>query len=175
MTYLWRHPKSGMYYFRRAVPPELRGRVGKTMLKRTLGTKDVKIAKRLIPAVTVEVDAFLGQFENEAQLTAAQVQEITNNWLAHWLAVDSEFRMDPAVPKLPPERIEELTAEHKADLAAGRLRHVEDEARDFADASGFPMLSPASLGKLSHALLRAEVVLGKRRAERAAGYWREDD
>jgi hypothetical protein len=29
MSYLQRHPKTGVYWFRRAVPPKLRGVIGK--------------------------------------------------------------------------------------------------------------------------------------------------
>ena len=53
MTYLWRHPKSGVYYFRRAVPDELRKIIGKTMVKQSLGTKDVAAAKRQVPSLAL--------------------------------------------------------------------------------------------------------------------------
>lgn len=46
MTYLSRHPKTGVYYFRRAVPDDLRKIIGKTAIKQTLGTKDVSEATR---------------------------------------------------------------------------------------------------------------------------------
>src|SRR5881227_1834723 len=40
MTYLWRH-KSGVYYFRRAVPEDIRTIIGKTMVKQSLRTADL--------------------------------------------------------------------------------------------------------------------------------------
>jgi hypothetical protein len=36
MTYLLRHPKTGVYYFRRAVPDELRTTIGNTAIKKSL-------------------------------------------------------------------------------------------------------------------------------------------
>lgn len=145
------------------------------MLKRTLGTKDVKVAKRLIPAVTVEVDAFLSQYVQQTDLSPAQVQEIANNWMAHWLALDAQVRLDPEATRLPPEDLEAMGAEARTDLAVADLSAMTDEARDFAEDSGLPHLTPNSLRSLAHAFLRAEVVLEKRRAERAAGHWREDE
>jgi len=41
----WRHPKTGIYWFRRRVPVRLRPIVGKKMLQRTLGTKDLEEAR----------------------------------------------------------------------------------------------------------------------------------
>jgi hypothetical protein len=41
MTYVWRHPKTSVYYFRRGVPQRLRSAIGKTMIQASLGTKDV--------------------------------------------------------------------------------------------------------------------------------------
>ncbi len=46
MTYLLRHPKTGVYYFRRAVPDDLRSIIGKTAIKKSLATKDMAEAKR---------------------------------------------------------------------------------------------------------------------------------
>ena len=57
VTYLWRHPRSGVYYFRRAVPDDLRRVIGKTMIKKSLGTKDVTAAKRKVPPLTIQADA----------------------------------------------------------------------------------------------------------------------
>jgi hypothetical protein len=57
MSYLQRHPKTGVYYFRRAVPGDLRKAIGLTEIKVTLGAKDVRRAKALVMAKAQEVDA----------------------------------------------------------------------------------------------------------------------
>src|SRR5689334_2866272 len=56
MTYLWRH-QSGVYYFRRAVPDDIRAIIGKTMVKQSLGTKDVAEAKRRAHPIAIQTDA----------------------------------------------------------------------------------------------------------------------
>lgn len=64
MTGLWRHP-NGSYYFRRAVPPELRSCVeaGKPRheYKRSLRTKDLREAKQRYPDAAKECDAYLNR------------------------------------------------------------------------------------------------------------------
>ena len=49
MTRPWKHPVTGIFYFRKRVPDALRPRIGKTILKRSLGTKEIAAAK--LPAV----------------------------------------------------------------------------------------------------------------------------
>ena len=56
MTSPWKHPETGVYYFRRAVPADLRESVGRSSLKKSLGTKDPNEAKRLIVPHIVESD-----------------------------------------------------------------------------------------------------------------------
>jgi hypothetical protein len=41
----WKHPKTGIYWFRKRVPDELRARLGKTEEKQSLGTRDPVEAK----------------------------------------------------------------------------------------------------------------------------------
>ena len=48
MTYVRKHPKSGVFEFRRAVPEPLIGRIGKREIRRSLGTRDFTEAKRLL-------------------------------------------------------------------------------------------------------------------------------
>lgn len=51
----WRHPKTGMFWFRRAVPLSLRPIVGKVEERRTLGTKDPRTAALRHPQVAAKV------------------------------------------------------------------------------------------------------------------------
>jgi len=57
MTCLFRHPKTGVYYYRRGVPKALRGAIGKREILRSLGTKDCETAKRLAKPVGIWADA----------------------------------------------------------------------------------------------------------------------
>ena len=56
MSRPFKHPKTGIYYFRRVVPLDIRPVVGKWEDKRTLGTKDPTVARKLhaVVAATVE-------------------------------------------------------------------------------------------------------------------------
>lgn len=56
MSRPWKHPKTGVYYFRRAVPEDLRAILGKREEKRSLGTKDPREAKRLHGEIALEVE-----------------------------------------------------------------------------------------------------------------------
>jgi hypothetical protein len=52
----WKHPKTGVYWFRRGVPADLQPRVGKREELRTLKTKDPVEARRLFAEVLLEVE-----------------------------------------------------------------------------------------------------------------------
>jgi hypothetical protein len=52
----YRHPKTGMFWFRRRVPDALRPLLRKTIYQRSLGTKDVIEAKRKFLQVAASVD-----------------------------------------------------------------------------------------------------------------------
>ena len=57
MSRPWKHPDSGVYWFRRAVPADLRARVGKREEKRSLQTKDPSVARRRHAEALAEVEA----------------------------------------------------------------------------------------------------------------------
>ena len=52
----WKHPKSGVYWFRKAVPADLRSAVGKVEEKFSLGTKDPALAKQRHYEASVTID-----------------------------------------------------------------------------------------------------------------------
>jgi hypothetical protein len=57
MSRPWKHPDSGVYWFRKAVPVELRVLVGKREEKRSLQTKDPAEARRLHATIAAEIEA----------------------------------------------------------------------------------------------------------------------
>jgi len=99
MTYLWRHPKSGVYYFRRAVPAELRSIVGKTMIKQSLGTKDVAAAKRQVLSLALRTEKqFVAAKEKSAtppltELSDREIDLMAANYLHARLADDEAQRV----------------------------------------------------------------------------------
>src|SRR3954454_5149901 len=83
MTYLWR-PKSGVYYFRRAVPHDLRPILGKTMVKRSLRTDKVAEAKRLAHPIAMQTEA---EFQAARErLSAPPRKELSEAERAHLVA-----------------------------------------------------------------------------------------
>ncbi|MGU3405761.1 DUF6538 domain-containing protein [Methylobacterium brachiatum] len=53
----WRHPKTGMYWFRRRVPKELQFLLGRNEERKTLGTKEPALAKTRYLEKAAEVEA----------------------------------------------------------------------------------------------------------------------
>ncbi len=56
MTQPFKHPKTGIYHYRKVVPRPLRGIVGKREEKRSLKTKDPQIAKQRHIEVSLEIE-----------------------------------------------------------------------------------------------------------------------
>ena len=81
MPHLFKHPKSGMFYFRRVVPPDLRERLGQREIRISLHTKDRSEAKRLLPETEVAVDAkFSAAREGPISLSYQQVVALAGSW-----------------------------------------------------------------------------------------------
>jgi integrase len=66
----WKHPKTGMFWFRRRVPDRLRPLVGKTIVSRSLATKDVGDAKRRFLQVAAEIDREWTALIEDAEIEA---------------------------------------------------------------------------------------------------------
>ena len=66
MASVWTHPKTGVLWFRRAVPAKYRAVLGKWEIKRSLETKDRKFAQRRFLQVASDVSAELGALETWA-------------------------------------------------------------------------------------------------------------
>ena len=86
MTSPWKHPDTGVYYFRRAVPADIKKAVGRALIKKSLNTKDPKEAKRLIVPYIAETDdlfslARLRASKDEVpQLTVKDAAVIASRW-----------------------------------------------------------------------------------------------
>ena len=62
----YKHPKSGIYYFRRAVPEELRPRLNKTLIKVTLGTRNPSEAIQLFAIRQAECEELFNAARNRS-------------------------------------------------------------------------------------------------------------
>jgi hypothetical protein len=57
MSRPWKHPKTGVYYYRKVVPEAMRQLVGLVEVRKTLGTKDPRQAALRFTEVAAQVAA----------------------------------------------------------------------------------------------------------------------
>lgn len=105
MTNLQKHPKSGVYRFRRAVPQDLRAVLGKSEIVETLRTNDVNEAKRKAKEVGLRVDElFQAAREGRIGISQAEAEALIAAWKNDELSRDEELgfsgpTLDPTVPR----------------------------------------------------------------------------
>lgn len=79
----WKHPTTQVYYIRRAVPRELQPILG-TLFKRSLGTKDLAVAKPRFTVALAESEerfaAARAQLAGESLITAKDAQQLASRW-----------------------------------------------------------------------------------------------
>jgi len=130
MTYLWRHRKSGVYYFRRAVPDDIRTIIGKTMVKRSLRTSDVVEAKRRAHPIAIQTESeFQSARERHStpprtDLSEAERTHLVAAYLHQRLAEDEAQRIDGS------KEDDDLYKSLKAQVEAhgGTAAFTEEEA-----------------------------------------------
>ena len=64
--YLFRHPDSGIYYFRIAIPKALKARLKQREWKKSLKTRDPREAQRTARRVTVQVESLFSELNKRA-------------------------------------------------------------------------------------------------------------
>jgi hypothetical protein len=95
MSRPWKHPKSGVYWFRKGVPEDLRKLVGKREEKRSLQTRDPVEAKRRHAEALAEIEGRWANLragpkaltEREAHQLAVAVHD---RWLQQYMENPSE-------------------------------------------------------------------------------------
>ncbi len=87
MSRPWKHPDSGVYWFRRGVPADLRALVGKREKKRSLQTKDPAIAKKRHAEALAEVEIRWANLRSGPRLLSErEAHELASPWHDRWLA-----------------------------------------------------------------------------------------
>jgi integrase len=131
--------RHGVYYVRKKVPKRLEqptaeflgnGKSRQIFLKRTLDTKDLREANIRAKPVLMEFDRILAQAEAltvqrimRATLEQREIEQITNYFFAHQLAIDDENRRDggseqlfqSVAPQLSAAGVEYTTADQVGD------------------------------------------------------------
>jgi hypothetical protein len=185
MTRPTKHPKTGTFIVRLAIPPDVRDTAKRLFgvqaeLRENLGTKDPSEARRLAPAAVARLRAKLDQarrtmVEAPAPPTAREVAALAGEFYkrrvgaggneaeqdGHWEVAPELFGDDPAVtgpddPDLP-------------DLEAiSRQRAV-----GLPELNGFAT-DPDSIARVAAALMRAERAFFRLLKRRAQGDWSPD-
>jgi len=166
-SYLHRAP-SGVYYFRMAVPVDLRPfMAGKREIKRSLGLKDREAAKAVIPDMTKAARALLAQAERDkasagpaaapvSPKPAAQLERERRQWEAEQeqtdLIADDLFAADMEIAELEPVMDAlaqgiEPDASPAAVARAGRLLVQHERERAGADQEALRAALHARYGK----------------------------
>lgn len=119
MAQPWKHPVSGVYYFRREVPEEIRDLIGKREWKLSLKTKELAQARPRFAHESAKCEqAFLNAREQQAGrsvLLHSDVHKLADRWSAEVIA---EWEEDEEAPKdfLVIQGEEVLTALDYADV-----------------------------------------------------------
>jgi hypothetical protein len=178
-----KHPKSGVYRVRRAVPSELRSALGKRELIQTLDTKDPAEAKRRAPPVVARFDAILAAARRElagdvAPLTPREVAELagevyraeTKRSAEDWGGLaEREAERDALLDRLDGDYGDGVEDTRTFTPAAADL----DEARRLLSERG-KVTDASSLARLAVAIFGARTFAADVAVRRAAGDWTPD-
>jgi len=151
----FKHPKTGVYWFRKAVPKELQAALGKREYLRSLRTKDPTQARTLHANVAAEVEKHWKALRSPAEtLTQKQVialagvfyLELTTElsdepgsptvW-EHWLRIERQAREAGKLEQWLGPAVDKLLARHGLNIDAGsraRLLVAISEASEQAAA-----------------------------------------
>jgi integrase len=127
MPHLLKHPKTGVFYYRRVVPQNLRAALGQTEIRISLGTKDSREAKRRLPEKAAAVEAkFAAAGRGPVSLTHQQTVALAGAWYQRELA---RREVDPGPVELLQVEFDQL----EFALEGGKWRQAEAARADAAE------------------------------------------
>ncbi len=190
MTYLVKHRATGVYKFRRGIPLELRKAIGRGReWNETLGTKDLREAKRLLPEVTERVNHVFAEVEatidnagkgEEAfdAVSASDAEQFAALWLSERMDDDEDWRME----NVPPENYDDALSDIYSRVLEGlkdfprpsSLRVVERDIEDICEKYELQLKKNSiSYRRIGHALLLSQRKWLEMVRDRNAGEWPE--
>ncbi|KQO91277.1 hypothetical protein ASF33_18265 [Methylobacterium sp. Leaf92] len=88
----WLHPRTQVYYLRRRVPDDLKAALGRGEVRRSLGTRDPKEAKRLFAGALAELEAQWANLRGGARaLTEREAHQLAARVGEAFVAAHEEF------------------------------------------------------------------------------------
>lgn len=165
-----KHPKTGVYYLRKPVPPGLRDVIGKWELKESLRTKDPVEAKQRAPAVLARFEAIIASARATGRvLTDREVSAVCGEWYRREIAKWSEDYGRASdwewAETLLEERWHEDETGDRDLLAATEDR---DDARAVLQSLGYPV-DAATVSRVARHLIGAKLMLARAMQRRANG------
>jgi integrase len=116
----WKHPQSGIYYFRVAVPEDLRSTIGRREVKKSLKTRNYAEAKLLFSAEYTDTQQMFEQHRTKAQVTSRDIQVLADRWLTKAVEeVEANDNFSDYVSYSPSRGGDDLTDELIGALEAG--------------------------------------------------------
>ncbi|AIU28656.1 recombinase [Pandoraea pnomenusa] len=126
--------RGGVIYYQRAIPKDLQGRYSAKLVKTSLGTSDVLIAKRKIEQINRELEAEWALMRGHPEATPKSIQGQAIELLRKWgLSPDPTPDDADAV---------ELFRDH---LDEKRERYADGDETTYRDADGSEYLSPVKI------------------------------
>lgn len=187
MTNLQKHPKSGVYRFRRAIPPDLRAVFGKTEIVETLGTKDLADAKRRVKEVGLRVDAMFEAARcGRIGIKIEEVRQFTDAWKAEQLREDAEARLAmPAFTGTVTASIELFNHQSALEHRVREMKVAQDR-RDYRSVEPIASSLLAGSGRavdrrsegyqvLCQSLLQASIDVVQEQINRMMGNWAQTE
>ncbi len=181
MTYLFRLPRTGVYYFRRAVPKALRTSFGKALVKESLHTKSVSEAKTLALSKATEWDQrfraeearLAGMAKPRSELSDVEIRRIADSY--HHRAVDGDeaLRLD-GIDEDTFNAIDldtkNIGDKNRRRLARGDISGWEPIAEVELAANGIALdRKSQSFRKLCLALIKADILATEAAVKRQRG------
>lgn len=147
MSTPYKHPKTGIYHLRRAVPKELQQSLNKKMINWSLGTRDPDKAKQLFPSRLNECEALFDKARNGFSITKSNAIEMAGRWLKRAVDKDAAEREAGKQELIYPEskdyysyydfHIDELVAAHESGDV---YSVVKDTLSSIVKSEGIPSI-----------------------------------
>ncbi|WP_323795150.1 DUF6538 domain-containing protein [Nisaea sp.] len=161
--------------FRAVVPRDLRRRMGKREVVRSLGRCSQQTARRLARLLSAAWERFLREVREHQSLTAAEIQELARRWLAE--AIEEEDRVLASFRPNDPSDRQRAVARSKKQLDGARtlafevhdIGLVAEDAIEMLQKVGVTDPSKDTINQLCDLLLRANVELVTRTVARLKG------
>ena len=165
----FKHPKSNVFYYRKVIPHPLRAAFGgRTEFRVSLGTKDLREAKRRYPEKAAEVEAILAQAcGGPVTLMHKQIIALAGRWYSQKL---DEYDANPGDPLGWEVWADELRDAYHED----RVAHAVKSAVDKLLAAEGLIIDERSRKALDETILAHGISLSDRLIHRAEGDYRPD-